>query len=192
MGTLPPVIMDGIVVVLTIKKIRKRTNRWISLSAVSPSSRNITQQCVWMYNHPKMYTRCMYRVSAGKMRVRVKMRGENEKQYGDDGGGGGDDDDGGGGSAITNAMVVTRVRDDEKLEEETLISTSTTTTTTRRKDMRYNLWTHSVAFMILFSGMTTFFFPYHPHPRTHTNSHRPQTAFQTASEYSQPILLELG
>ena len=98
----------------------------------------------------------MYRVSAGKMRVRVKMRGENEKQYGDDGGGGGDDDDGGGGSAITNAMVVTRVRDDEKLEEETLISTSTTTTTTRRKDMRYNLWTHSVAFMILFSGMTTF------------------------------------
>ena len=29
----------------------------------------------------------MYRVSAGKMRVRVKMRGENEKQYGDDGGG---------------------------------------------------------------------------------------------------------
>ena len=133
----------------------------------------------------------MYRVSAGKMRVRVKMRGENEKQYGDDDGGGGDDDDGGGGSAVTNAMVVTRVRDDEKLEEETLISTSTTTTT-RRKDMRYNLWTHSVAFMILFSGMTTFCFPYHPHPRTHTNSHRPQTAFQTASEYSQPILLELG
>ena len=62
---------------------------------------------------------------------------------------------------------VSKNNNNEEEEEELLISTSTKTDR-ERKRKRYNLFCHSIAFMILFS------------------------AFQTASEYSQPILLELG